>query len=115
MKTYTIDASGKKLGRVATEAATLLMGKNTPYFSKNRSELVSISIINASKADIRDKKMRETEFKTYSGYPGGLKTATMKQIAVKKGYSKIFRQAIRGMIPTNKLKTERMKNLSITE
>ncbi len=113
--THTIDAKGKKLGRVATEAAVILMGKTTPDFVKNKTSPVKVTITNASKAAISEKKLDEKIYRTYSGYPGGLKTKTMRQVTQKLGYSEIFQDAIYGMLPNNKLRKPRMKNLTITE
>ena len=113
--TFTIDAKGKKIGRVASQAAKILMGKATPGYAKNKVAAVKLTIENVSKADISTKKLETTIFKAYSGYPGGLKEATMKQIAEKKGYGEIFRDAIIGMLPGNKLADQMIKNLTITE
>ena len=115
MENITIDATNKKLGRVATEAASILMGKNKPSFAKNVVAEVKVTITNASKADIRDKKMTDKEYQFYSGYPGGQKILSMKQLSIRKGYGELFKMAIKGMIPRNKLRTELMKNLVITE
>ena len=114
-KHYTIDAKGKALGRVASEAAHLLLGKNTVTFTKNLTAQVTVTIENASKLSISEKKQDQKEYLRYSGYPGGLKTATLKEVAAKKGYSEILRKAIRGMLPKNRLQALRMKNLIVIE
>jgi len=114
-KTYTIDAHGKMIGRIASEAATYLMGKNTPEFAKNKIPKVSVTIVNASKANILDKKKKETIYTHYTGYPGGLRKLSMEQVIAKKGYQEIFRKAIYGMLPTNKLRSKMIKNLTVTE
>lgn len=113
--THTIDAKGKKLGRIASQAAKILMGKATPGYARNKVSAVKLTIENASKADISAKKLETTIYKAYSGYPGGLKEATMKQIIERKGYKEIFEDAIVGMLPGNKLAPKMMKNLTITE
>ncbi len=112
---HTIDAKNLKLGKVASQAAALLIGKNTPSFRKNIVQEVTVKIVNVSKADINEKKKIEKEYVNYSGYPGGLKTLPMKSVAAKKGYSEIFRIAIYGMLPHNKLRSRMIKNLIITE
>lgn len=114
-KTYTIDAKGKALGRVASEAAHILLGKNTVTFTKNLTVPVTVTISNASKLAISDKKKDQKEYLRYSGYPGGLKTSTLKEVADKKGYSEILRRSVKGMLPKNRLQALRMKNLIITE
>ena len=115
MNTYTIDATNKKIGRVASEAASLLMGKNLTNFERNSAPKVTVTITNSSKADIHDKKLTEKEYVTYTGYPGGINTQTMKKMIENKGHSEVFRNAVYGMLPSNKLKTIMMKNLVVTE
>lgn len=115
MQKYTIDATNKKLGRVASEAAAYLIGKKDANFSKNTVADVKVEILNASKADISSKKMGEKTYDSYSGYPGGLRQPTMKNIIEKKGYREIFSIAVYGMLPTNKLRARLIKNLSVSE
>jgi len=112
---YTLNAENKRIGRVATQAAVYLMGKNTPEYARNAIPEVSVEITNTSKALIDDTKMETKTYSRYSGYPGGLKQPTMKQVIAKKGHSEIFREAVLGMLPKNKLRSKMMKNLIITE
>jgi large subunit ribosomal protein L13 len=113
-KEYTIDATGKRLGRVATEAATVLLGKDSTAFAKNVVEEVVVKIENVSKLDITDKR-GQMEFQTYSGHPGGRKVETLTHLAGRRGYTEVVRRVVSGMIPKNKLHTPRMKNLVVTE
>ena len=112
---HTIDAKNMRLGRVANKAAVLLMGKNLPTFRKNMVDTVSVKIINASKVDIPEKKLVEKKYVRYTGYPGGLRAPSMRDVIEKKGYTEIFRLAVYGMLPPNKLRPRMMKNLLITE
>lgn len=112
---HTIDAKGKKLGRIASEAAVLLMGKNDPNFQKNQVAANKVVIVNASEAAISEKKKGEKIYKRFSGYPGGLKERTMSHVIDKKGYSELFTKAIYGMLPANKLRAKMMKNLTVSE
>jgi len=112
---YTIDATGKKLGRVASEAARLLMGKNQPDFVRNKVLGGKVEIVNTSKADISEKKLLEKTYARYSGYPGGLRTPSMRSVIEKKGYREVFLLAVYGMLPSNKLRPQIMKNLSVKE
>jgi len=112
---YTIDAQGKSIGRTATEAATLLMGKNSPDFKKHIVKEVAVHIVNASRASVHPKKMKNKLFKSYSGYPGGLKEKPMSAVIKEKGYEEVFKKAIYGMLPSNRLRSIRMKNLTITD
>ena len=113
-KVYKIDADGKRLGRVATEAATILLGKNSPNFTKHTTAAVTVEISNASKLDITERKRKEI-FQTYSGYPGGRKEETLDHLAKRRGYAEVLKRGIFGMLPSNKLRSERIKNLIITE
>jgi large subunit ribosomal protein L13 len=112
---YTLDAENKKIGRIATQAAVYLMGKNISLFKRNSIPEVTVEIKNASKASVGETKMLTKTYSRYSGYPGGLKQPTMEQVIAKKGYSEIFREAILGMLPKNKLRSKMIKNLIITE
>jgi len=115
MKTYTIDAQQKKLGRIASEAAKILMGKNSVDYAPNKVADVKVIVINASKLDIDAKKKQEKEYTRYSGYPGGLFTRTLGNVIEKKGYSEVVRMAVEGMLPKNKLQAKMIKNLTVTE
>lgn len=112
---HTLDAENKRIGRVATEAAVLLMGKNTVDFKKNTIPQIVVEIKNASKSKIFDSKMVQKTYSRYSGYPGGLKQPTMSQVVAKKGYGELFREAVSGMLPKNKLRAKMLKNLIVTE
>ena len=114
MKKYTIDAKNRPVGRVATEAALLLMGKNSADYKKNKQPEVSVVIANASRARIHQKKLGKV-YTSYSGYPGGLKTETLEAITSMKGYGELFKRAVKGMLPKNKLQARMLKNLTIQE
>lgn len=112
---YTLDAQDKKIGRIAAQAAVYLMGKNAPNFKRNAIPDVTVEIKNTSKASIDDKKMLQKTYSRYSGHPGGLKQPTMEQVIAKKGHSELFKEAVAGMLPKNKLRQKMMNNLVITE
>lgn len=111
---YTIDAKGKRLGRVATEAATYLIGKNTPDFVRNVAPEVSVKIINASQLDITERKQGD-EYQSYSGYPSGRRVETLEHLAERRGYAEVVRRTVKGMLPKNKLQSVMMSNLEVTE
>ena len=112
---YTLDAENKRIGRVATDAAVFLMGKNLPTFAKNSIPNVKVEITNTSKALIDDSKMSQKTYTRYTGHPGGLRQPTMEQVIAKKGYSELFKEAVKGMLPKNKLRVKMMANLTISE
>lgn len=111
---YVIDASGKRLGKVATEAATILIGKNTPDFARHTVSPVTVRIENASKLDIPEGKKTEI-YQSYSGYPGGRRVERLDHLAHRLGYAEVLRRTIKGMLPKNKLQKPRMHNLEVTE
>lgn len=112
---YKLDAKDKKLGRLASEVAILLMGKNKADFAKNKLADARVVVENTSKLDIDIRKMKGKEYQKYSGYPGGRKVTSMEKLVEKKGYTEIFRKAVYGMLPSNKLRPLMMKNLIIKE
>ena len=111
---YTIDAAEKRLGIIATEAATYLLGKDQPDFVKNEVAYVQVTITNASKMDIPEKKKGEI-YQSYSGYPGGRNEETLEHLGERLGYAEVVRRTVKGMLPRNKLQAVMMKNLIITE
>jgi large subunit ribosomal protein L13 len=113
-RTHSIDANGKRLGKIATEAARVLMGKDQATFAKHIIEDVTVKIENASKMDIPDKKKEEI-YQSYSGYPGGRKTETLERLGTRLGYAEVIRRTVQGMLPNNKHKKRLMKQLIVTE
>ncbi|MFA6341097.1 MAG: 50S ribosomal protein L13 [Candidatus Paceibacterota bacterium] len=113
-KIYTIDATGEKLGRVATRAVALLIGKQLVEFARNKVFNVQVVINNASKLDIMEGKLKKS-YKRFSGYPGGLHEKSMEQIMERKGKGTVLKLAISGMLPHNKLKSRVIRNLIINE
>ena len=113
-KTFTIDATGKRLGKVATEAASYLLGKNDPTYARHIMADVSVVIENVSKMDIPEKKEGEI-YQSYSGYPGGRRTEPLIHLAKRLGYSEVVRRTIAGMLPSNKHKKPLLHKLTITE
>lgn len=111
---YTIDATGQRLGKVATEAARYLMGKDTADFAKNTVAPTKVTITNASKLDVPIKK-RDEIYQSYSGFPGGRRTETLEHLGERLGYVEVVRRTVKGMLPKNRLQKVLMKNLIISE
>ena len=82
--TYTIDATDRPIGRVATEAAVILLGKNSPNFAKNLVAPVQLTIENADKLKISEKKRAQKDYQRFSGYPGGLKIQSLQDLIDKR-------------------------------
>jgi large subunit ribosomal protein L13 len=110
---HVIDAKDRVPGRVATEAAVFLMGKNRTDFAKNTIPDVSVEVTNADGMNLNNKKLRDKTYHTHSGYPGSLKTETQQQVIDTKGAKEVLRRAIYGMLPKNRLRPRMMKNLKI--
>lgn len=110
---YTIDAQKKNLGRVATEAAHVLMGKDRPDFEKHVVTDVIVKIINSDSLNISPKKASTKIYTHYTGYPGGLRKQTLEDVRKKKGIEEVIRKAVYGMLPGNKLRAKMMKHLII--
>jgi len=112
---HVIDAKEKSMGRVASEAALLLMGKDSPSYVRNRAPKVKVRIVNAKKLSISQKKKENETYKSYSGYPGGLKEIPLGKFIENRGIAEALRKTVRGMLPANKLRADMLKNLVIEE
>lgn len=111
---HIIDATGKKLGRVASEVASILRGKKDVGFAPNKVSPVKVIVQNASQLDLSERRLGET-FTTYSGYPGGLKAESRGHLAGRRGMKEVLTRTIRGMLPRNKLRSQMLKNLTIKD
>jgi len=107
-----IDASGRTFGRIITEVATILRGKNKPTFTPNVDCGDNVIIINATEAKFTGKKMDNKEYFSHSGYFGSTKTHKMSEM-LEANPEKLFRLATRGMLPKTKLGAKMLKNLKV--
>jgi large subunit ribosomal protein L13 len=114
-KQYTIDASGKAVGRVAAEAAKALMGKAHADYTPHIPSVVNVTISNAGKIRMTEKKRLQKKYTQYSGHPGGLKIESLGSLVGRQGKSAAVRKAIERMLPRNTMKVARLKRLKITE
>lgn len=114
-KTFTIDAAGRTLGRVASEAAKMLMGKTLSSYTPHVRSDVKVNVVNASKLYSRERKRKQTIYTTYSGYPGGQKKESLAHLNERKGHGEAVRRAVERMLPRNTMRNARMKNLNVTE
>ena len=111
-KWWLIDAEGKILGRLATEVAVLLRGKRKPKFAYFIDCGDFVVVINAEKVNVTGKKLEQKKYYSHSGYPGGLKVKTLKELLEKKP-EEVIRKAVWGMIPKNKLGRAVYKKLKV--
>ena len=109
---HVIDADGKVLGRVCTEAARLLRGKHKPTFAPHIDTGDHVIIINASKIVLTSDKAEAKDVVRYSGYPGGLKRESYAHLLERKPADAI-RQSVRGMLPKGPLGRQQLKKLKV--
>lgn len=114
-KKISIDATGKRLGRLASEIAEILSGKHEPTFVPNAVPNVSVTVLNASGMQITEEKKTKKMYDRYTGYFGGRKETSLRQVLEKKGYAEALRRAVYGMLPSNRLRSVKMKRLRISE
>jgi large subunit ribosomal protein L13 len=111
-KWYLVDASESSLGRVATQIATLLTGKGKPQFTQHIDTGDFVVVINAGDVKVTGKKLEQKTYYHHSHFPGGLKETSLKDKMDKDPTHALF-HAVRGMLPVNKLRDERLKRLKI--
>ncbi len=111
-KWWLVNADGKILGRLATEVATLLRGKKKPQFADFCDTGDFVIVINAEKINVTGKKLEDKVYYSHSGYPGGLKSETLKDL-LKDKPEEVIRRAVWGMIPKNKLGRAVFKKLKV--
>lgn len=109
---HIIDASGKILGRLASEAATFLMGKHKPNFVPYLDNGDFVVVTNAEKIKVTGKKITQKIYTRHSGYPGGLKQETFAKL-MEKDPRKIIEHAVKGMLPKNRLGRAEFKKLTV--
>jgi large subunit ribosomal protein L13 len=109
---HLIDAQGQVLGRLATQVASLLMGKNDPDFSYHQDRGDYVVVINAAEIKVTGDKTKTKMYHHYSGFPGGLKSLSLGQL-MERDPSLAITHAVAGMIPKNKLRDTRLTRLKI--
>ncbi len=107
-----LDAEGKKLGRLASEAARLLRGKHKTNFTPHVDCGDYVIVINAEKIELSGKKWTDKKYIRFTGYPGGQRITTANQLMAKKPFAMV-EKAIKGMLPTNTLGAAMYKNLHV--
>lgn len=107
-----VDATNQVLGRLSSEIAKILRGKNKPSFTPNADCGDNVIVINADKVRLTGDKWEDKEYIHYTGYPGGQRFATAKNVLVKKP-TFIIENAVKGMLPKNRLGRAVLKNLHV--
>ena len=111
-KWYIVDAADKRLGRLATEIASILRGKNKPTFTPNMDTGDFVIVINAEKVDVTGNKREQKLYRRHSGRPGGMKVETFAQLQ-KRIPERIIEKAVKGMLPKNALGRKLFTNLKV--
>jgi len=109
---HVVDASGKVLGRLATQVASLLMGKHKPIFSYNLDTGDFVVVINADKVRVTGNKAKQKVYYRHSGYPGGLKSITLEKL-MQTNPTRVIEHAVKGMLPHTRLGASMMKKLKV--
>jgi len=107
---HLIDVANLTLGRAATNIASLLVGKRSPSFSYHQDSGDFVVVINSDQIKVTGNKLTDKLYQSYSGFPGGLKSLTLKQLLAKDSTLAI-RHAVAGMIPKNRLRNRRLARL----
>ncbi|MBP5539093.1 MAG: 50S ribosomal protein L13 [Bacteroidales bacterium] len=109
-----IDATDVVLGRLASRVALILRGKDKPYFTPNQDCGDNVVVLNADKVKLTGKKLTDKVYVRYTGYPGGQRFATPKEIMAKKP-TELVRMAVKGMLPKTRLGNKIIKNLYLVQ
>jgi large subunit ribosomal protein L13 len=111
-KWYVIDAEGQTLGRLATEIARILRGKNKPQYTPHVDVGDFVVVVNAEKVVVTGKKAEQKVYRRHSGYPGGMKETSYERMLERRP-TEILRKAVYGMMPKTRLARQQFRKLKI--
>lgn len=111
---YVVDATNQTLGRMASKIAHVLRGKNKPYYTPHFDCGDYVIVVNSGKVILTGNKMEDKEYLTYSGYPGGQKAETAKEL-IQRRPNMMIERAVKGMLPKNRLGRAMVKKLFVYE
>ena len=109
---HIIDASDKVLGRLATQVASLLMGKHKPMYCPHLDTGDVVVVINTAKVKVTGNKMKQKLYYRHSGYPGGLKSISLEKM-MQTHPTRVIEHAVKGMLPHNRLGAKMFKKLKV--
>jgi large subunit ribosomal protein L13 len=109
---YVVDADGKILGRLATQIADTLRGKNKPQYTPHVDTGDFVVVVNAEKIAVTGNKLDQKRYYRHSGYPGGLRSRTLRE-QLDRRPTEVLRAAVKGMLPKNKLARQQINKLKI--
>jgi len=111
-KWYLVNAEGKVLGRLSTEVAKILRGKNKPTYTPHVDTGDFVIVVNAGKVTLTGKKMKDKIYYRHTGYPGGIKEMNAEKLLAKKP-TEMIRMAVKGMLPKNSLGRQMLRKLKV--
>lgn len=109
---YIVDASGQRLGTLAVRIARALSGKHKPTWTPHVDDGDHVVVINAEKIELGGQKWDKKLYYRHSGYPGGLRRQTAREILEKKP-ERLLENAVRGMLPTNRMREQQLRRLNV--
>ena len=109
---YVVDAAGQTLGRLATQVARMLRGKHKPIYSPSVDTGDYVIVVNAEKIHVTGRKLDQKVYYRHTGYPGGLKEITLRNL-LQKHPTRVIEHAVRGMLPKNRLGRQMFKKLKV--
>jgi large subunit ribosomal protein L13 len=109
---WVVDASDKTLGRLASRIAKVLQGKDKPVYTPNIDTGDFVVVINAEKVRVTGKKGSQKSYHSHSGYPGGARSHTLKEM-LGKHPERVIRRAVKGMLPKNRLARQQLRKLKV--
>ena len=111
-KWYLMDCSGKRLGRLSVQVANILRGKNKPEYTPNSDVGDFVVLVNAKKIEVTGNKEEDKIYYRHTGFPGGIKKISFKD-QLEKNPEKLIRDAVKGMLPKNRLNRQIIKKLKV--
>jgi large subunit ribosomal protein L13 len=111
-KWWVVDAEGKNLGRLASEIALVLRGKNKPQYTPHVDTGDFVVVVNAGKIAVTGNKLEGKIYYRHSGYPGGLRSRTLGEMLERRP-TEVLRKAVKGMLPKNRLAAKQLTKLKI--
>jgi large subunit ribosomal protein L13 len=109
---YVVDAEAKTLGRLATQIADVLRGKDKPAYTPHVDTGDFVIVVNAEKVRVTGQKLDQKIYYRHSGYPGGLRSRTLREQLARRP-EEVLRKAVKGMLPKNKLASAQLRKLKI--
>jgi len=109
---FVVDASGQRLGLLASRIATVLEGKHKPTYATHVDSGDHVIVLNAAKVEIGGKKTEQKFYARHSGYPGGFKSETLAELLERRP-EEVIRRAVKGMLPRNRLGVQQLRKLKI--